>query len=544
MTKLNNTTQYIDGLTTAERSINNHKEIVKLESKLEQVAEAIDPEVFFFADGTSVETQGTRAEDIISVEDERLEAAKLNNDTFNQYVEDQATLDQEQDDKIDNLDSRLTTTEGSITSNEAAITALQERDSELATSINQEQQARIEADNALTDRDSQLTVMIEDIQDDLGTINNKDAQQDGRLAALESSLSIEALDNGIFTATGNIGNTPIVPSFSTVKGFENGLAEIVSESFGSAVKPTIEQGQIEFVIEYEATGIAQQEFVIEFVRGDNSTILDTYRMEHDFSNSMKLGGGTSFITNFENGGGEYTVRVYRTTETDNFEILQSKILVKVMQVSGEQTVYDYNVVSTSGVGGTNTLEDINALNSAIGSNTVAINTEISDRTLGDSTLQTQIDSEVSNRTLGDSTLQTQIDAMIGNVANVLMPLGTIVLGTAAPTYGTWTSLGALAEGQAIIGGTTSDGAVAQHRHYMLKSTTTEGTNSVENEAPARGVNNGGDDDYSLRTNTSQDEANWSPTSAGHNMSGVVLGTQNKAYGLGVGLSVQLWRRDA
>lgn len=134
---------------------------------------------------------------------------------------------------------------------------------------------------------------------------------------------------------------------------------------------------------------------------------------------------------------------------------------------------------------------------------------------------------------------TDLDSYIMNIA---FPVGSLKLSTTAPIYGTWEDLGILAEGQAIIGGTTSNGEVSEHRHRIFNSDT--GSESINN-FPNRNASyrfGVGDDAYIIVGTDKKPTAGVS--SNGETTTGTTLGTANKAYGLGVGLDMHIWKRTA
>lgn len=102
--------------------------------------------------------------------------------------------------------------------------------------------------------------------------------------------------------------------------------------------------------------------------------------------------------------------------------------------------------------------------------------------------------------------------------------------------GTWTDLGILAEGQALIGGSSANGALMEHDHLLFNDESiTSYTRPTDSTHAARALNIGGDNDtYIAGSTTYPSLALSSKTGAG--------GDYNKAYGLGVGLDIHIWKR--
>lgn len=96
----------------------------------------------------------------------------------------------------------------------------------------------------------------------------------------------------------------------------------------------------------------------------------------------------------------------------------------------------------------------------------------------------------------------------------ILPVGTILISTVSPIVGKWTDLGELKNGQALLGGDSSNGELISLNNNELKTD--------KNIIPFPNVIN-------IRTN---------------NNLNYHLKTKNITYGLGIGKGFHIWRRDA
>lgn len=207
----------------------------------------------------------------------------------------------------------------------------------------------------------------------------------------------------------------------------------------------------------------------------------------------------------------------------------------------------------------------------------------------------------------DASLSDRIDALAGggsdisitqSLYDILFPIGEIKIasGVSLPKgiIATWTDLGELADGQSLIGGTTSNGSVishnhaltmnshnhsltmnshshtqAGHRHTWLKNDNQSGSDYLSDHSGAQSgytivsmadrnnnfsygmlIPSGNPEPDSGRTNSVAPTIN-SATSTGKigstTTTGTVEsngGTTNNAYGLGVGAGIHIWKRIA
>lgn len=137
----------------------------------------------------------------------------------------------------------------------------------------------------------------------------------------------------------------------------------------------------------------------------------------------------------------------------------------------------------------------------------------------------------------DLTTKEYVDDQLEKIK---MPIGSVVISKVAPSYGTWTDLGTIAEGQAIIGGSSSNGVVSAHKH--LGGDIIAGYDDQSNWAKYGGV--GTSSGYHADGKGTNDR--WQPyTDNGRTTGGTSLGSQNKAYGKGLGATdFHLYQRTA
>ncbi len=110
--------------------------------------------------------------------------------------------------------------------------------------------------------------------------------------------------------------------------------------------------------------------------------------------------------------------------------------------------------------------------------------------------------------------QLKID--YNKIFNTLTPIGTIQLGLTKPTFGIWSDLGALTDGQSIVGGASTNGSNQKHTHtiktmnsyFKMKDGKNEG---VHSDHTATTSSNGKDD-------------------------------KNRAWGKGLGSNMHVWKR--
>lgn len=164
----------------------------------------------------------------------------------------------------------------------------------------------------------------------------------------------------------------------------------------------------------------------------------------------------------------------------------------------------------------------------------------------------------------DLTTKEYVD---NELEKIKMPVGSIVITTTAPAYGTWEDLGELADGQALIGGATSNGEVISHKHslsmdshhhtqsshyhYMFDSgNSPDDSSPIASDHAKRRGGNGNDSYYMRNTTTTPTVVKTSSTAPTINSTtstgtiGSTGGTYNKAWGLGIGTGMHLWKRTA
>ncbi|BDV02677.1 MAG: hypothetical protein HPAVJP_5660 [Candidatus Hepatoplasma vulgare] len=134
-------------------------------------------------------------------------------------------------------------------------------------------------------------------------------------------------------------------------------------------------------------------------------------------------------------------------------------------------------------------------------------------------------------------LKDEIDLITGGNGTTPYPIGTIVIAPTAPEIGNWEDLGEILEGQAIIGGSSSDGSIIAHTHNIEYNGSAEGiSNKFWDESAddmsgnySRGASDNGDGNFYADI-----ASKLKITTTGND--------KNRAYGIGLGLGLHLWKR--
>lgn len=171
-----------------------------------------------------------------------------------------------------------------------------------------------------------------------------------------------------------------------------------------------------------------------------------------------------------------------------------------------------------------------------------LNDKIENPNLGINADLNQISTNTTNITTKAN--QTDLDALAARVAAIensyMLPIGTIVISTNSPTYGVWEDLGLLEEGQAIIGGSSSEGQVASHNHIW--ATESDWYDAGNNGSTKRVVTWLKDaTGKSIGSTDGSIEGPYQTNAAG---ASTPNGPRNSAYGLGIGTSNHLWKRTS
>ncbi|BDV02414.1 MAG: hypothetical protein HPAVJP_3030 [Candidatus Hepatoplasma vulgare] len=123
-----------------------------------------------------------------------------------------------------------------------------------------------------------------------------------------------------------------------------------------------------------------------------------------------------------------------------------------------------------------------------------------------------------------------------------LPIGTIIIGEEAPLFGTWKTLGTLESGQTIIGGESSNGSIIKHNHIWTTEYTTIG--SLDKQISAfSGFNT-----YDINGNQfwlgKKDGSEITVSSETDNIKLIENNIYNKIYGVGIGTSPKIFRRES
>lgn len=142
-------------------------------------------------------------------------------------------------------------------------------------------------------------------------------------------------------------------------------------------------------------------------------------------------------------------------------------------------------------------------------------------------------------------VHTADNAIVLNyMLDMLIPIGTIQIGTTMPIHGTWELIGTLEDGQTIIGGSSSNGEVIKHNHRTLNI-------EYQNEYDRNERNDANKGTHTVDYyDVNGDAQNASFHNSGGSKSRVdaystMVGTddKNRAWGLGLG-TVNVYRRTA
>ncbi|BDV02410.1 MAG: hypothetical protein HPAVJP_2990 [Candidatus Hepatoplasma vulgare] len=140
--------------------------------------------------------------------------------------------------------------------------------------------------------------------------------------------------------------------------------------------------------------------------------------------------------------------------------------------------------------------------------------------------------------------QNKILDLENKMEDLKSPIGTIIISVLPPSYGVWTVLGTLEDGQAIIGGSSSNGSIISHNHQWSAGVTsfTAGLvigignsinrfNTYDQTGNAKSIGS-----KVLLDNNDSTQTGWTSLTGAE--------SKNKAYGLGIGTGMRIFRRTA
>ncbi|MFV0534493.1 MAG: hypothetical protein ACK5MR_12665 [Cumulibacter sp.] len=457
-----NSTQYEDGYTTAERSIINARRLDGIDEVVDFVGNVITPENLAFGDETLVSTQATRAEDIVSVEDERLESVKLDSETFDFYVEEQTQLDNTQDTAIANLQDK----DNEIISD--YFTPLELRVSTNETNIQDNENGIVDLEAEI----DEITELDENQNSRLDAIESKDITQDNRIEVLEESIGSSVQDFAVVSATGTVGTTPTYIIFNITKDFTQAALNTITQESNATVIDVLANLTGQLTIEFSANTTTATNLNLGIYDYTTETLIETKTFPLAEGTEHKVG-----VIAGEFPIGRYAMKV--NVDNDTVEITNSQILIINQALNALSEVYDNNVISTGTLGGTTTAEDIailegkkvdeistlsdtgmitfeNTIGTAKTSSpkfryrmleadatTTIQGVELGlDKPSGSTIPQARLRHfDAASNTVNTSYELLTNDAIItkshlNEIANMLTPIGTIQLGSTAPTYGT------------------------------------------------------------------------------------------------------------
>lgn len=406
-----------------------------------------------------------------------------------------------------------------------------------AVPITREELGHLE-DLTTTDK-TNIVAAINELDAELTSNLETDEQNSNRLTIIENALAVKTSDYAIFKGTGTVDST----------GFQD-LEETLLKDFSSDQLADFDEETGLVQVKSKATVTTNFHFSANQLSGDKvvvivelynvtkATVIDTALVDLDFSGAISQTSGSRFNKGDVDAGDYLDVRVRMQTAGNTITITDSALDYEVAAIQGElDSVYDYNVVSTNTtLGNLNVAADINNLvvkdteqaglitnnTTAIGTNTTAI-----------AALEPRVSAN-ENAILALQQFDNGVQGMINTMADMLTPVGTIQLGVSAPTYGTWEDLGLLQEGQAIIGGSSSDGE-AKRAKWATGSYTAQSTDQSSKHF-LRGITTFDSTGASLQYGSVEGASVGELYTNG--------GSYNKAYGLGIGLDIHVWKRTA
>ncbi|BDV02411.1 MAG: hypothetical protein HPAVJP_3000 [Candidatus Hepatoplasma vulgare] len=160
------------------------------------------------------------------------------------------------------------------------------------------------------------------------------------------------------------------------------------------------------------------------------------------------------------------------------------------------------------------------------------------------------DNSVTNPTQGINPWKTQIDSnkneileLKNQLEDLKSPIGSIIISVLPPNYGVWSVLGTLEDGQTIIGGNSSDGSIISHNHQWSAGVTTftaglvigignsiNKFNTYDQTGNSKSIGSN-----VLIDNNDKTQTGWTSLTGSEN--------KNKAYGLGIGTGMRIFRRE-
>lgn len=310
--------EHPDKYTTAERSLINSGSIKGLETIVENIIVGNS----VFGDESLTLTQATRAEDIVSEEDKRLQ------------------------EEIDTIGESITGIQGDVETIQGNITTIQGN----ITTIQGEQ-------NTQNGR-------LDELESDVETIENVNANQSNRLTVLEQNQIAIASDYSTYTKSGNVSTT--VQNFNNptiVRDFESsvGINNIDTVTLDHSV--TVSQGSIVDVIfsvdVNQVTG-SLVDYTIELYNITKGEVMDTTTMTIDFSPNSSWESGERSLIGRVDAGDVIQIRSYTDVGT---VLVDSKGIIKINATTGGSEVYDNQVLSTNEELGNETVDqDIKTIN--------------------------------------------------------------------------------------------------------------------------------------------------------------------------------------
>lgn len=318
-----------DGLTTAERSLKNAKNLSVIEQEMENLVVGNAS----FADGKTTGDQATIAEDIVSNEDMRL----------------QTEIDQ----KLDHTD--LNNINEAIDGKADSSTV-----DNLANNVENLQNSQDVQDGRL-----------DEIEDDIDSIENVNSNQNGRLEVLEQSLVYRASDYSTYETSGTANTTvKVVTSPLIKKDWDETIdaATNTVDTITNELSTTFtHSGILQMIYSFNAEQVSGSliDYTIEIYSVTRAQVLESNMSILDFSGVTNIESGEkSMIVNVMDNE-EIQIRSYTDSGTISVEA-QGVLKIENTTTSTDVIVYDNQVISTNTTfGNANVKEDIESLDAKI-----------------------------------------------------------------------------------------------------------------------------------------------------------------------------------
>lgn len=145
----------------------------------------------------------------------------------------------------------------------------------------------------------------------------------------------------------------------------------------------------------------------------------------------------------------------------------------------------------------------------------------------------------------DLTNKRYVDKLINTVVDNITPIGSIIMSPTKPAHGEWEDIGLLENGQSIIGGNNViNGENKKHHHKWVTHRVNSSVATGTSDRAISFIN-------TFDSNGDDWEVDWSGKNESKDIMADTFWTsndgnddKNRAWGLGIGNTIHLWRRTA